>query len=114
MTADDAPDRPDDDAAPDVITVTCPSCDGELRVDVRTGHVLQCIEPDKPIAGGKDFDSLFAEIDRGKARAEDVFTREMGALEDRDRLMEAKFAENLKRAKADPDKGPPERPWDFD
>jgi hypothetical protein len=62
----------------------------------------------------RDLDSLFQELDRDKAKAEDVFQREVAAMKDRDRLLEEKFREALKRAEEDPDEGRPSRPFDFD
>ena len=46
--------------------------------------------------------------------AEDVFQREVAALKDRDRILEEKFREALKRAEEDPDQGRPARPFDLD
>jgi hypothetical protein len=53
-------------------------------------------------------------LDEGKARAADVFDRELAGMKDRDRLLEEKFREALKRAEEDPDQGPPRRPFDLD
>ena len=66
------------------------------------------------LASEQDFDSLFAGLEASKARAEDVFAREVSAHQDRDRLMEEKFREAMKRAEEEPDEGPPIRPWDLD
>ncbi len=41
-------------------------------------------------------------------------SREMAALKDRDRLLEEKFEEALKRAEEEPDDAPPPRPFDLD
>lgn len=96
------------------LIVTCPDCGGELTVDIATGTVLF----HKPAPGKrdatKDFDSLLAGIDDAKSRAQDVFQREISALKDRDRLMEEKFQEALRRAEEEPDDEPPVRPWDLD
>ena len=96
------------------ITVRCPECSSELMVDVATGEVLSHRKPKQPIAGGKDFDSLLKGLDDDKAHAEDVFQREVAAMKDRDRLLEEKFREALKRAEEEPDEGRPHRPFDFD
>ena len=96
------------------LTVTCPDCDTRLVVDIATGEVISHRKADQPIAGGKDFDELLTDLDRGKDEAEEVFSREMAAMKDRDRLLEEKFEEALKRAEEDPDKGPPARPFDLD
>lgn len=96
------------------LTVKCPGCKGELTIDAATGEILFHKEAKGPLAGGKDFDSLFAGLDREKAEAEQRFEREVAAMKDRDRLLEEKFKEALRRAEEDPDDTPPRRPWDLD
>ena len=96
------------------LTVRCPDCGSDLVIDAATGQVLSHRKARQPIAGGKDFDSLLKGLDDDKARAEDVFQREVAAMKDRDRLLEEKFREALRRAEADPDEGPPRRPFDLD
>jgi hypothetical protein len=92
----------------------CPDCESELVVDAATGEVLSHRAPKQPPAGGKDFESLMRGLDEGKARAEAVFEQEKAAMKDRQRLLDEKFAEALKRAEEDPDQGPPKRPFDLD
>ena len=96
------------------LTVRCPECESELVVDAATGQVLSHRRPKQAPAGGKDFDALLKGLDEDKARAADVFDREFAAMKDRDRLLEEKFREALRRAEEDPDKGPPPRPFDLD
>lgn len=101
-------------SSPERLQTTCPDCGSRLVVDAATGEVLSHRKPKAPPAGGADFDQLLADIDKGKREAEDVFDREVAALKDRDRLMEEKFQEALKRAEEDDDDTPPVRPWDLD
>jgi hypothetical protein len=96
------------------LTVRCPDCSSELVVDVATGQILSHRKAKQPIAGGKDFDSLLKGLDEEKSRAEDIFQREVSALKDRDRILEEKFREAMRRAEEDPDQGPPPRPFDLD
>jgi hypothetical protein len=96
------------------LTVRCPDCGSDLVIDVKTGTVLSHRAPKAPLAGGHDFDSLFADLDVQKARAEALFEKEKAAQADRGRLLEEKFAEALRRAEEDPDSGPPRRPFDLD
>ena len=96
------------------LTVRCPDCSSDLVIDAETGEVLSHRKAKQPLAGGKDFDSLLKGLDDDKARAEDVFQREVTALKDRDRLLEEKFREAMRRAEEDPDEGPPRRPFDLD
>ena len=96
------------------LTVRCPDCSSDLVVDAETGEVLSHRKPKQPIAGGKDFDALLKGLDEDKARAEDLFQKEVAAMKDRDRLLEEKFREAMRRAEEDPDEGPPRRPFDLD
>ncbi len=95
------------------VTVHCPGCKGELVVDTLTGEVLFHKPVKAPLAGGKDFDSLLAGLGKEKAKAAERFDSEMSALKDRDRLLEEKFEEAMKRAAEEPD-GPIHRPFDLD
>ena len=101
-------------ATKDKLTIECPDCGCEIVVDVATGHVLLHKAAKKGPAEGKDFDSLFANLDASKQKAGEVFEREFSALKDRDRLLEEKFQEAMKRAEEDDDGSPPVRPWDLD
>jgi hypothetical protein len=96
------------------LTVKCPECDSDLVVDASTGAVLSHRKAKQLIAGGKDFDSLLKGLDEEKSRAEDIFQREVAAMKDRDRLLEEKFREAMRRAEEEPDEGPPRRPFDLD
>ena len=96
------------------LTVRCPDCSSDLVIDAETGEVLSHRRAKQPLAGGKDFDSLLKGLDDDKARAEDVSQREVAAMKDRDRLLEEKFREAMRRAEEDPDEGPPRRPFDLD
>jgi hypothetical protein len=96
------------------ITAKCPECGSDLTVDAATGEVLHHRALKKPPAGGRDFDSLLAGLDSDKARAEDAFERARAAERDKDRLLDEKFREAMKRAEEDPDDGPPPRPFDLD
>ena len=92
----------------------CPDCGAELVLDRVTGRILLHKSAEAPLAGGKDFDSLLSDIDASKARASAVFDREFSALKDKDRLLEQKFQEALRRAEEEDDGEPPVRPWDLD
>ncbi len=96
------------------LTLRCPECESHLVVDAATGEVLFHKKIKAPPAGGKDFDDLLQELDEERSQAEDIFEREVAALKDRDRLLEEKFKEAMKRAEEEPDDVPPPRPFDFD
>lgn len=97
----------------DKLNVRCPCCDTALVIDVATGQVLHHKTPKKE-GESHDFDALLSGLDASKERADEIFDRELGAIEDRDRLMEEKFREALKRAEEEDDDAPPVRPWDLD
>ena len=101
-------------AAPKNLTLRCPECEAHLVIDSATGEVLAHRQTKQPLAGGKDFDTLLQDLDRDKIEAEEVFDREVAAMKDRDRLLEEKFQQALKRAEEDPDDAPPPRPFDLD
>ena len=96
------------------LQVICPDCSSRLVVDTATGEVISHQPAKRPPAGGKQLDELLAGLDREKEQAEDVFEREVKAFEDRDRLLEEKFQEAMKRAEDADDGTPPPRPFDFD
>jgi hypothetical protein len=85
-----------------------------MVIDTATGQILSHKKAKQPIAGGKDFDALLKGLDEEKSKAEDIFQREVAALKDRDRLLEEKFREAMRRAEEEPDEGPPRRPFDLD
>lgn len=95
-------------------TVRCPGCEATLVIDADTGEILAHRKLKRPPAEGKDMATLLAELDQEKAEAESVFDREMAAMQDRDRLLEEKFRQALKRAEEEPDEEPPLRPIDLD
>ena len=101
-------------AEPKKLNIRCPDCGSDLTVDATTGQVLFHKKPKAPLAGGKDFDSLFKGLDEEKARAETLFAGEMAAMKDRERLLEEKFREAMKRADDEPDTPPTLRPFDLD
>jgi len=94
--------------------ICCPDCDTQITLDAATGKILSHSSIDKPLAGGKNFEALLAELDENKAQAEEVFQQEFAAMKDQDRLLEEKFREGLKRAQEEPEDQPPLRPFDLD
>ncbi|HEX2642802.1 MAG TPA: hypothetical protein VHU81_07400 [Thermoanaerobaculia bacterium] len=101
-------------STPSKLTIRCPDCNSEMVIDTATGQILSHKKAKQPIAGGKDFDALLKGLDEEKSKAEDIFQREVAALKDRDRLLEEKFREAMRRAEEEPDEGPPRRPFDLD
>lgn len=96
------------------LNIRCPECGSDLVIDQTTGEVLFHKAAKAPVAGGKDFDALFADLDSSKERADQVFDREVAAMKDRERLLEEKFKEAMEKAKEAPDDELPPRPWELD
>ncbi len=91
-------------------TVTCPCCDASLTIDAQTGALLAHAEK-KKVHGS--FEELQEVLSKQKENREQVFAQEMSSMKDRERLLDEKFKEALKRADADPDT-PYRNPLDLD
>ncbi len=91
-------------------TVICPCCEAKLTVDAQTGALLAHEEKKKAVAS---FDALKEEVSKQKELREQLFAQEMSSMKDRERLLEEKFQEALKRADKN-DKTPFKNPLDLD
>ena len=91
-------------------TITCPCCEAILTIDASTG-ALVAHEEKKKVLGS--FDDLKSDMSRQKELREQIFAQEMSSVKDRERLLEEKFKEALKRADVDADK-PFRNPLDLD
>jgi hypothetical protein len=92
--------------------VTCPCCETVLTIDAVTGALLAHPEKKKVLGS---FEDLKGNLSKQKEMREQMFAQEMSSMKDRERLLEEKFKEALKRADADTDKDKPFRnPLDLD
>jgi hypothetical protein len=91
-------------------TIICPCCESTLTVDAQTGALISHEEKSKPLAS---FEEMAKDLERQKQVRESIFTQELGSLKDRDRLLEEKFREAMKRAEKDKDT-PYRNPLDLD
>lgn len=91
-------------------TLICPCCAATLTVDANTGALL-AHEEKKKVHGS--FEDLKGELNKQKEHREQIFAQEMSSMKDRERLLEEKFKEALKRADTDSDK-PFRNPLDLD
>jgi hypothetical protein len=91
-------------------TIICPCCEATLIIDAQTGAIISHQEKAKPLAS---FEEMAKEMERKKQVREQVFSQELGSHKDRDRLLEEKFREAMKRAEKDKDT-PYRNPLDFD
>jgi len=91
-------------------TLICPCCEATLTVDALTGAIISH-EEKKKILGS--FEDLKGELSKKKELREQIFSQEMSSVKDRERLLDEKFKEALKRADTDSDK-PFRNPLDLD
>lgn len=91
-------------------TIICPCCDAILTVDAQTGAILAHEEKAKKLGS---FDDLKGDLAKQKEQRENIFTQEIASQKDRQRILEEKFQEALKRADTDSDK-PFKNPLDLD
>ena len=91
-------------------TIICPCCEANLTVDAQTGAILSHEEKTKPMAS---FDEMVKGLDKQKQLREQIFAQELSSMKDRDRILEEKFQEAMKRAEKDKDK-PYHNPMDID
>ncbi|MCA1634833.1 MAG: hypothetical protein LC802_14350 [Acidobacteria bacterium] len=93
-------------------TVVCPCCEAAIIVDAQTGIIISHQEKVKPLAS---FEEMAKEMERQKQTRDQVFSQELGSVKDRERLLEEKFREAMKRAEKDKDKDKPfVNPLDYD
>jgi hypothetical protein len=91
-------------------TIICPCCEATLTIDVQTGALISHEEKTKPLAS---FDEMVKGLDKQKQVREQIFAQELSSHKDRDRILEEKFQEAMKRAEKDKDK-PYRNPLDLD
>jgi len=91
-------------------TVICPCCDASLTVDAATGALLGHEEKKKVLGS---FEDLKGNLSKQKETRDQIFAQEMSSMKDRERLLEEKFKEAMKRADVDADK-PFRNPLDLD
>lgn len=91
-------------------TIICPCCETTLTVDAQTGVLISHEEKSKPVAS---FDEMLKGLDKQKQMRDQIFQQELGSQKDRERLLDEKFREAMKRAEKDKDK-PYINPLDVD
>ncbi|MCY7375072.1 MAG: hypothetical protein LH472_03780 [Pyrinomonadaceae bacterium] len=91
-------------------SIICPCCEAVLTIDAQTGAILAHEEKAKKLGS---FEDLQGALGKQKELRENIFAQEMSSQKDRQRILEEKFQEALKRA--DTDSGEPFRnPLDLD
>ncbi|MFN2453978.1 MAG: 2-nitropropane dioxygenase [Pyrinomonadaceae bacterium] len=82
-------------------TIMCPCCDATITIDAQTGAIISHEEKSKPVAS---FDEMLKGLDKQKEARDQLFAQELNSQKDRERLLEEKFREAMKRADKDKDK----------
>ena len=82
-------------------TIICPCCEATIIVDGVTGAIISHEEKQKPLAS---FEDMARNLDKAKQTREQIFAQEMSSMKDRERLLDEKFKEAMKRAEKDKDK----------
>ena len=91
-------------------TIICPCCEANMTIDAQTGAIISHEEKARPVAS---FDEMVKGLDKQKQMREQIFAQELSSMKDRDRILEEKFQEAMKRAEKDKDK-PYRNPLDLD
>lgn len=91
-------------------TILCPCCEATLIIDAQTGALLSHEEKKKVLGS---FEDLKENLVKQKEARENIFAQEMSSMKDRERLLEEKFKEAMKRAENEP-LTPYKNPLDLD
>lgn len=82
-------------------TLICPCCEATIIVDAVTGAIISHEEKQKALGS---FEDMARNLDKAKQTREQILAQEMSSMKDRERLLEEKFREAMKRAEKDKDK----------
>jgi len=91
-------------------SIICPCCEANLTIDAVTGALISHEEKKKATGS---FEELAGELNKQKELREQLFAQEMSSMKDRERLLEEKFKEALKKADTTTDT-PFRNPLDLD
>jgi hypothetical protein len=91
----------------------CPCCKANLKIDPEVRAVIAYKEAEKPreiadIAAGLE------KLREKESQRDSVFAKRMAEEKASKDVLARKFDELFKRAQEDPDKGPPQKPFDLD
>ena len=91
-------------------TIICPCCEAAMTIDAQTGAIISHQDKARPLAS---LDEMVKGFDKQKQVREQIFSQELNSMKDRDRILEEKFQDAMKRADKDKDK-PYRNPLDLD
>ena len=94
------------------VSITCPHCTAEIRIDTDAGVVIDHTPPvvhtDKT-----DFDTRLKELEEEKRRAGDRMAEALRMEQSKGKIMEDRFQKLMEEAKKSEDDGPPIRDIDL-
>jgi molecular chaperone DnaK (HSP70) len=93
--------------------ITCPCCNGLLKVDATTGTVISHTAAKQPKTFN-DMEEAARAMKEQDNRRESIFRQSVEAQKHSSDLLEKKFQEAVKKAKETPDTGRPIRDFDLD
>jgi ribulose kinase len=105
--------KPQQTPAETAFEVTCPCCNALLKVDYREKAVIAHTPAVKPKTFN-DIEEAARAMKEQDTRKESIFRQSVEAQKHASDLLEKKFQEALKKAKASPDTGKPIRDFDLD
>ena len=91
-------------------SIICPGCESTLIVDASTGALISHQEKKKVFGS---FEDLKGDLSKKAEHRDQIFAQEMSSMKDRERLLEEKFQEALKRVDTG-DATPYRNPLDLD
>jgi hypothetical protein len=97
----------------ELFQVTCPCCQSALKIDGELRAVISHEEPVKP-APIEDLAAAVAKLKGEAGRREDAFQKSFAAEKNQGQVLNRKFDELLKQAKANPEFGKKPREFDLD
>jgi hypothetical protein len=97
----------------DLIEIECPCCKTVIKVDAELRAVISHKQLEKAPAI-EDMAAAVAKLRGEAARREEVFQKSFADQKTRQSVLDKKFDELLKQAKANPDTVPPKRDFDLD
>ena len=92
------------------ISIHCPCCEATITIDAATGAILSHEEKKKVLGS---FSELKGQLSKQAELRDQLFAQEMSSQKDRERLLEEKFKEAMKRADSS-DATPFRNPLDLD
>ena len=76
-------------------SIHCPCCEATITIDAQTGAILGHEEKKKVVGS---FEDLKGHLSKQAELRDQLFAQEMSSQKDRERLLEEKFKEALKKA----------------